>query len=473
MQTWIAEELGTSDLGDERLNRRFEVLLDRLSARPNLSIPTACEGWTETQAAYRFFDNAHVSPEKLLAPHREATYKRVAAQPVVLTAQDTTEIELTRKQEKVGGPLNDEKRWGIHVHPLAVFTPERVPLGVLQADIWARDPDDFHKRSQRRNKAIEDKESYRWLEGYRQACELARQCPDTQVICLSDSEGDIYECYVEAAPQEGARKADFIVRACQDRCLIHPIGEKMYSAVEQSPVLKRLTIAVSQREAQSGDGSRRRQARQSRMAVVTVQATSVTLQSPRRKGTKLPEVTLNVVLVREENPPEGEEPIEWLLCTNLPIDTLEQVLQVLDYYCCRWEIEIYFRILKSGCRVEHLQLETTERLSSCVALYMIVAWRVHFVTMMGRTCPDLCCEAVLSSDEWRAVYRIVKRQPPPSKPPTLGEMIPLIAGLGGYLNRKHDHPPGPKAMWIGIQRTRDFALAWNAFGPEKQSPTYV
>lgn len=466
MQAWILEELASSDLGDERLDRRFRVLLDRLSQRPTLSIPAACEGWAETQAAYRFLSNAKVTPDQILKPHRAATLRRIAAQPVVLLAQDTTAVELTRKQEQVGGPLNDEEQYGLLVHPLLALTPEHMVLGVVEAQIWARDAAEFHKRLQRRGKAIEEKESYRWLVGYRQACAVAAQAPDTQVVCLSDSEGDVYECFAAASTADGGRPADWIVRACQDRRLVEPAGEKLWSAVEAAPVRKQLTIAVSAREAQCGEGSRRRQARAARTATVSVRAATVTLRPPERPvGRQLPAVPVNVVLVREDNPPQGEEPIEWLLVTSLPIDTVEAVEQVIAYYCGRWEIEVFFRVLKSGCRVEHLQLETTERMAACVAVYLIVAWRVLFVLWMGRECPDLPCEAVLSPEEWRAVYVIVKREEPPQEMPTLGTMIPLIASLGGYLGRKHDGPPGPKAMWIGIQRMRDFATAWTSFGP--------
>ena len=474
MQAWIAAELENADLGDRRLNARFGILLDRLSQRPNLSIPAACEGWAETEAAYRFFNNENVEPSKLLAPHREATLQRAAQQPVVLVVQDTTEVQLTRKQEKVVGPLTDENRYGLYVHPCLVLTPERIPLGLLGAKLWARDPEDFHKRLQRRYKPIEAKESYRWLQGYRQACELAARCPDTQVVNVSDSEADVYECFAEAAADSGPPKADWIVRACRDRRLRDPAGEKLYAAVAQTNVLKRLTIRVSAREALSGDASRRRTARSAREATVTVQAASVTLKAPHRlTGAKLPDLKVQAVLVREEEPPAGEAPIEWLLLTSLPIDTVADVEQIVAFYGCRWEIEVYFRVLKSGCRIEQRQLETTRRMMACITLYLIVAWRVLFVLMLGRRSPELPCEAVLGPDEWRAVYTIAKRQPPPETIPTLGEMIPLIASLGGYLGREHDGPPGPKAMWIGIGRMRDFALAWNIFGPKPPSAICV
>ena len=143
------------------------------------------------------------------------------------------------------------------------------------------------------------------------------------------------------------------------------------------------------------------------------------------------------------------------------------VQRVIDYYCCRWEIEIYFRVLKGGCRVEDLQLETAERFEACLAVYMIVVWRVLYVLMLGRNCPEMRCDTVLSEAEWKSVYQIVTNRKPPNVPPKLGEIVDLIAELGGHLGRKHDGPPGPKVIWIGLQRMRDFALAWILFSPSQ------
>jgi hypothetical protein len=168
------------------------------------------------------------------------------------------------------------------------------------------------------------------------------------------------------------------------------------------------------------------------------------------------------VLVCEVDPSAGEPAIEWLLLTSLPASTFDQVCLIIKYYTCRWEIEVYFRVVKSGCAVQELQLETVDRFVNCLTLYLIVAWRVLFVMRLGRECPDLPCEAVFTTEEWQAVYQIVQRKQA-EKMPTLGEMVIMIAGLGGYLNRKTDGPPGPQSMWIGMQRARDFALAWAAF----------
>jgi len=463
MPSWIEDELRTVDLPDTRLSDRFRVLLQRLGDKPTLSIPAACTGWAETQAAYRFFANDKIDDQRLLKPHFDATVERIREQPVVLMAQDTTELELTRAEERVGGPLSDEHHWGVHTHLTLAMTPERVALGLVSSQTWARDPATFRKRKDKQGKPIEQKESYRWLEGYRRACVIAAQAPNTQVISLSDSEGDIYECFAAAAQGDGP-KADWIVRACQDRCLRgsgQTAEEKLFATAAAGPVLGTLKIEVSARKDQSRDGRKRRQARSARTTQATVRACRVVLQTPQRLGRQMPDVLVYAVLVREIKPPAGEPAIEWLLLTSLPAVTFAQACDVIEYYTCRWEVEIYFRVLKSGCSVEELQFETTERFVNCLAVYQIVAWRVLFALRMGREFPDMPCDAVFAEAEWKAVYQVMTRRSPTAMP-SLGEMVTWIAQLGGYLNRKGDGPPGPQTMWIGMQRTRDFALAWSA-----------
>ena len=179
----------------------------------------------------------------------------------------------------------------------------------------------------------------------------------------------------------------------------------------------------------------------------------------------MPSVPVTVVLAREVNPPAGEEPIEWLLLTDLPATTLAEAERVLDGYAHRWLIEVYFRVLKSGCGVEKLQLETAARMGNALAVYQVVAWRVLYLTMLGRATPDVSCETVLAEAEWKAVYVVVGRKKVPTKPPSVGVLVRLIGMLGGHLGRKGDPPPGPKAMWVGLQQARTLALGWEAFGP--------
>ena len=386
MQEWILDELATADIGDERLDRRFRIILDSMSQKPSLKFPAGCNGRAETEAAYRFLDNDKVGKDQVLLPHRTATLERIRAEKVVLIPQDTTELDMTRPRELMtgAGPLNDESRVGFHNHVLLAFSTEGVPLGGIAAETWARDFDGFdkdadQKRAERRAKSIEDKESHRWLVGYRETCRVAQEAPETLVVCLSDSEGDIYECIIEGQKETGDRKAEWIIRACQDRGLIVDKGAdancptRLRAQVASTPILGHLTVDVRGREPKSKDDRKRKQARAARSAELTIQAVRVTLRGPDRPGGKLPNVEVNCVLVTEPNPPEGAEPIEWLLLTSLPIDTIEQVLTVVNFYCGRWHIEIYFRILKSGCKVEESQLEKAERFVPYLALCMIVA----------------------------------------------------------------------------------------------------
>jgi hypothetical protein len=473
VQTWVESELRSADLGDERLDARFRVLLDRMSLKPSLKFNAACRGKAEVQAAYRFVNHPGIDGDAVLRPHRDATLARMRQCPVVLVAQDTTEIDLTRRNERVAGagPLGEGGgRLGFYLHPLLALTPDRLPLGLVGAEAWARDPAGLarpqkQKAARRKRTPIEGKESFRWLEGYRACREAARECPGTRVVCLSDSEGDIYECIAEgqAPAAEAGRRAEWIVRACKDRSLADAGGAGLFDAVAAGPALARFTLLVSKREPTTGDGRKRRRPRQERRARVTVRSGRVTLRGPSRPGGRLPDVAVNAVLVREEGPPEGAEAVEWLLLTSLPVGTAEEASLVAEYYCGRWEAEVYFRVLKSGCRVESSQLETAEGFRVYLALQMIVAWRVLYVLMLGRECPEVPCECVLEPDEWRAVYAVVKGQAPPQEAPPLGDVVPLIAALGGHLGRKGDGPPGPKAMWLGMQRMADLALGWRAF----------
>src|SRR5512142_3216550 len=214
MATWIDEELATLDLGDDLLNRRQKSVRRRFADRPRASIPGACRGWAETQGAYRFFSHPRVTAEAVLQPHCDATIRRIEEHPVVLLPQDTTELDFTRPQKRIqgAGPLNWERRIGFFQHVQLAVTPERLPLGVVAVTTWGRDPEDHRKTDRRKQMPIEQKESYRLMQGYRRACAVAQQVPSTQIISISDREGDIYECFVEAAEASGPR-ADWIIRA--------------------------------------------------------------------------------------------------------------------------------------------------------------------------------------------------------------------------------------------------------------------
>jgi AcrR family transcriptional regulator len=481
---WVMDEMKTVDLKDERLNRRLTVVLAQLEGHPTASIPAACGGHAEITAAYRFFDNKKATFEAIVQPHIDATWQRIASQPVVLLAQDTTEMDLTRPQQQMAGtgPLDGGARRGTLLHLLHAFTPDGTPLGTVQARTWVRDEADAPcasmTRGQRAAMPIEEKESYRWVETLRHAQAEAPRCPATQLVCLADSEGDIYELLAQATTEP--KPVDWIVRACQNRALQRENGQEtaeryLREHLLTQPVLFTHTINVRGREAKVDCETRgRRQPRESRQAEMEVRAARVTLRPPWRADRELPVVTVNAVLVREVDPPENDEPVEWLLLTSLPVEAVEQVRQVIQYYCVRWMIEILFRVLKSGCRVEARRFEHIDRLLPCLAVYLIVAWRTLYVCRLGRSCPDISCEAVFEPAEWKSVWQVVHGTALPIEPPRMGDMVRLVAQLGGYVNRKRPDPPGPQTVWIGLQRMHDFALCWQRFGPDaRASPQLV
>lgn len=467
---WILEETQDVNLQDRRLNARLQLILEQLSAAPSASLPAACRGRAEMTAAYRFFDNDKVRFENVLEPHVGATRRRMEGQPLVLLVQDTTEIELTRPGAQVrgAGPLDGGARFGAFLHPLMAFTPAGTPLGTVHAQTWVRETESVtnaqRTRSARAQTPITEKESLRWVTTFQAAQEVAAEVPETRCVMVADSEADIYEV-LEAAL---SGTCGYIVRASQNRALVKAdsVAATLWEAALAGPVLTTKTVSVRGRQAKIACEKRaRRQSRKDRTAAMEVRTATVTLRPPWRPDRKLPVLTVNVVLATEVDPPPDEPAIEWLLLTSEPIGAVDDALQVLEHYSVRWMIEVFFRVLKSGCRVEERRFENLERVLPMLALALIVGWRTLFLCHLGRAFPDLDCETLLEPSEWKAVYRIVIGKPPPKTPPPLGKMIKLIARLGGYIERPGS-PPGPQTLWLGLQRAHDMALCWDTFGPD-------
>jgi hypothetical protein len=362
----------------------------------------------------------------------------------------------------------------VQLHLMSAFTPDGTPLGTVLGTPWARDEEAetnaTRTRAQRAATPIEEKESVRWLNSMRQARELAKRHPNTQIICITDSEGDIYEVIADGMAEP--RTAHWIIRACQDRALVGDATEEttepnhLRAALLAAPVLFKKTIDVRGREAKTNCEDRgRRQPRQSRTAEVEVRAARVTLRAPWRADRKLPNLLLNAVIVREVNPPDDDVPVEWILLTSLPIENSEYIALIIQYYCVRWMIEVFFRTLKSGCRVEERRFEHIDRMLPCLAVYLIVAWRTLYVCRLGRSVPEISCEAVFDPAEWKSVYQVVHKKPASKTPPTLQAMVRMVAQLGGYVNRKREDEPGPQTVWLGLQRMHDMAQCWRLFGP--------
>ena len=431
MMSWAEAELAGLRLGDRRRERRAVRVLERLGERPTASIPGACRGWAEIQAAYRFLAHEGYDWLDLLEPHRLCTQRRMAEQPVVLCLQDTTELDFNGQAISGLGPLSYEAQRGMYLHPTLAVTPGREPLGILDAWMWAREP----KGTDGTRPGA--KESERWLEGYARVAELAAHLPETRLVYVADREADILALMVRA--ERLGAPADWLVRAQHNRVL--PEGARLWEALGASAPLGEIRFTAPR-----GKGRRARAVRQA----LRIQRLGI----PDSAGG---EIQVTALMASEIDPPPGVTPITWRLLTNREATTLEAARELIDWYRARWEIELLFLVLKEGCRVEALQLASRERLERALALYLIIAWRVTRLMRLGRTVPDLPADLLFEPEEWQAAY-ILAKQPPPEKPPRLNEVIRLIARHGGFLARKGDGEPGAKSLWLGLQRVQDVAV---------------
>ena len=438
-QNWAAQELSGIDLGDARLNKRSVILLDRLADKPTASIPTACNGWAETQAAYRFLAQEGIGWEDILAPHFACTHERMQNRPVVLCLQDTTELDFNGQEIAGLGTLSYAAQRGMYLHPTYAVSPEREPLGVLDAWMWVRDA--TGKASRSLDAGV--KESCRWVDGYERLAEQASSLPATRLVYVADREGDFIELLAKASAL--GTPVDWLIRSCHNRS-VAGAQDKLWEGLDASHVLGEIRFTLPARKGQK--------------ARAVLQQVSV-----KRCAVKAPggaSVEVSVVVAQEIDVPDGVKPIVWRLLTNRSATSLGAAAELIDWYRCRWEIELFFDVLKNGCKVEALQLSTIDRLELALALFMIVAWRIQRLMRLGRTCPEMNCETVFDREEWQAAY-IVARKPIPPEPPPLNTVIRLIATFGGFLARKSDGEPGVKTIWTGLQRVMDFALGIRAF----------
>lgn len=459
---WITQEYGSINIGDERLNKRAKQLLKRFSDTPLESIPERCKGWAETKATYRFFENDLVTAKKVIKPHRLATLNRIKEHPIVLLLQDTTTLNYSGQKERVDtGPIQQDNVRGLFLHPTLAVTPNRECLGLIDYEQWAREKlahqSAEERKAERHSKAIKDKESYRWVRGYKKATKLSKVIPDTQFIYIADREGDIYDIYHEAATNFARGSADWVIRATFDRAIFDETQPKnrnrLKKSVKASSGMGKVTFTTS------SFGNRKK-----REVTQDVFVKEVTLLPPREKAKAgFAPVKVTTIIATETNPPPGEKAVEWTLLTSVPISSLEAALQVIQWYLCRWQIEIFFKVLKSGCTIEKLQLNEKQRFDPCLALYLIVAWRILFMTMAGRAYPSLSSECLFEPIEWQTAYVMIYEKSPPKEPPALKDMLRMIARLGGFLGRKHDGDPGPTVMWKGLRTLYDYIKAREVF----------
>ena len=447
---WVCHEFTGVRLGDERLDKRLIKTAELLAKSPRSPINEACRTWADTKAAYRLFDNSKAQVGAILAPHIEATRRRVEQiEGWVLCIQDTVFFSYgTHPRTKGLGPIgtsNASHERGLIMHNAVAFTSSGVPLGILSQQIWARDEVSEEEEAQEKIgrlqvTPIEEKESFKWIQGLRETHE--RVAGKAELITVADRESDIWEFLTEA--KEANRH--FLVRARVDRDLVPEESEcceKMVEALADAPLLGSRTVEIP------GNGKRK-----ARSAEVQVRVQEFSLKAPRRLGrasasaSKEP-ITVTAISVLEGQAPAGEEAIAWVLLTDLRVTNFDSACEKIDWYGKRFGIEIWHKVLKSGCQVEECMLEHAERLRRYLTLFSIIGVRLMHVAYLAREQPDLPAAQVLSTEEIEAVYVQTDKTLIPATPPTLREVVRRIGSLGGHLGRKGDQEPGMTAFWRG------------------------
>jgi hypothetical protein len=446
---WAEEEFGDTDLGDQRLTKRLVQIVRDFCARPQASIPQACQSRSKTKATYRFFDHPDISMDKILTPHYEATLARARQEEVVLAVQDTTTLNYTAHPATENlGPIGYrlDKGIGLILHDTMAFNRKGTPLGLMDVQCWARNPEDFGKKKRRHGLAIEQKESHKWLVSFRKVAEAQKRCSATTFVSVGDREADLYELFDLALGDSAGAK--LLVRAMQNRALAQGQSH-LWEEVQGQDVGAILEVHVP-----------RRGNRASRVARLEVRFAPVTLKAPQKKK-NLQEARIWAVLAKEVESPAEVEPIEWMLLTTCKVGTAEEAIEKVNWYGLRWGIEVYHRTLKSGCKIEERQLGQADRIEACLGVDMVVAWRVYHLTKLGREVPDVSCTVFFEEAEWKALSVYLTQNPvPPDQPPSLNKMIQMTATLGGFLGRKSDGQPGTKSLWIGLQRLDDITGMW-------------
>ena len=456
VNAWFDRELAGCSLADERLNKRLRKLVAQMGSAMGQSIPLVCQDWANTKAAYRFFSNDRVSEADILAGHFQSTRERtLAAAGPMLVLHDTTEFSYQREDsDAIGitksinsgrdkaGRLRSHTVCGILMHSSLVVTTEGLPLGLAAVKFWTRKKFKgtaaLKKKINPTRVPIEQKESIRWLDNVRQSTE--RLGDPGRCVHVGDRESDIYELFC-AARDAGTH---FVIRTCVDRLAgdgDHTIADEM----DEVTVKGRHRIDVRDN---NGDPDE---------AVLEIRYRKVRVLPPIGKQKRYPALTLTVIHAEERITPKNRKKIEWKLITDLPVASRADAIEKLGWYALRWKIEVFHKILKSGCKAEESKLRTAQRLTNLISVFCILSWRVFWMTMLNRSAPGALPALALTATETALLDRLVNDKPQ-ARRKTLSYYLTKIARLGGYLARANDPPPGNTVMWRGLSRLTDIAL---------------
>ena len=433
LDEFAANELGQAPLGDLRLSKRLVQTAQMQAAAPMASIPAAAQGQrAAVKGHYRLIDqpdDSAVTPQNILAPHRQRTLRRLQAERTVLCVQDGTELNFAEHPGCAGlGYIGKNKRsegtLGLHMHSTLAVSPEGIPLGLLQIQYDAPDG------QAQRGRPLEQRKTFRWIRGLRDCAEVAGQLAGPRLVAVMDREADVQALFAEQRRLEGV---ELLVRAKHNRALgAH--RPKLFEHMRAQAVGGQLEIKVQRSSARTAQAELRWQ--------------TVELPAPARGEAAL---RMQLVHVWERAAPEGVEALEWFLLTTLPVASLADAEQVLEWYRLRWRIEDWHRMLKSGCKVEYLGHRTGQRIERAVTIKAVIAWRLAAMTLLGRETPELPSEVFFTQIQLRVLRHFASKRGL-AAPGNLGLAVRTMAILGGYLYRAHAPPPGHQKIWEGWTR---------------------
>jgi hypothetical protein len=413
-ETWAEKEFGGAPLGDARLSKRLVNVAHAKASTPGRAFCGVAQGdAAAVKGYYRLIDmpeDSAVIMDNILQPHRDRTVRRMQGQQTVLCVQDGSDLNYTGLGAciglgEIGTNQTGAKSRGLHLHTTLAISPSGLPLGVLRAQCLAPEPKALEDRRPAFAIPIEEKKTFTWIEHHRDMVAVAADMPHTRLIDVCDREADFFEMFDE---QRRDRSVDLLVRAKYNRNIAED-PFKLWEAVRQAPVQSHVRVQIPRQSARPKKSKQQARAKRSaRNADLAVRFMRVQLCPAHYHAGKAP-IDIWVIHAREENPPPNSEAVEWFLLTTIDLGSPEDAEQCLRWYCLRWRIEDWHRVLKSGCRIETIAHETAERVRRAVAINLVVAWRIMLMTLLGRETPGVPAEVLFSDVELQTLRAYAKK----------------------------------------------------------------
>lgn len=413
--SWAEKEFGGAALGDARLSKRLVNIAAAKAQKPSRAFSGVAKGdWASVKGYYRLIDtpeDSAVTMPNILNPHRERTIRRMRGQKTVLCVQDGSSLDYNKLAQckglgEIGANQTGARSQGLHLHSTLAIAPNGLPLGVLRADCLA--PESKAPEDDRPASAIpiEEKKTFCWIEHHRDMVEVAVEMPHTQLINVCDREADFYELFDE---QRRNPKVELLVRAKHNRNLTEA-PFKLFDAVRRTPVKSRISVHIPRQSARPKRSKKMaRPARPGRTAILAVRYKRIQLQPPSYYKEQKP-LDVWIICAFEEHAPRQAKAVEWFLLSTINIVSAQDAEQCLRWYCLRWRIEDWHRVLKSGCRVEDIAHDSADRLRRAIAINLVIAWRIMLMTLLGRETPELPADVMFSDIELRVLRAFAKKK---------------------------------------------------------------